>query len=97
MKDEKNLDNPLGSEHYKLGDFLSHKEDKHYALKEGKKQISEVDTHQTHREDKVVILEDSRWWLGRSDKVVHKMVWKEHDLILLLMGYDMSDPQHGVG
>ena len=49
-------------------------------------------------EDKVVVLEDSRWCLGyRPDKVVHKMSWKEHDLILLLVGYDMSVPQCGVG
>jgi hypothetical protein len=37
MMAKKNLYNPMGSEHYKTGDFLSHKEDKHFSLEEGKK------------------------------------------------------------
>ena len=37
MKDEKHLDNPVGSKHYKLGYLLAHKEDKHFSLEEGKK------------------------------------------------------------
>jgi hypothetical protein len=36
MMAEKHLHNPVGSEHYKSVDLLSHKEDKHYALEEGK-------------------------------------------------------------
>jgi hypothetical protein len=31
------------------------------------------------------------------DKFVHKMVKKEQDLILLLVGYDMTAPQCGDG
>jgi hypothetical protein len=34
---EKHLHNLVGSEHYKSGNFLSHKEDKHVSLKESKK------------------------------------------------------------
>ena len=45
MKDEKHLDKPVGSEHYKPDDLLAHKEDKHFSLEEGKKSIWEVDTH----------------------------------------------------
>jgi hypothetical protein len=37
MMDEKHLDKPMGSEHYRPSDFLAHKEDKHVSLEEGKK------------------------------------------------------------
>ena len=36
MMVEKHLYNPMGSDHYNPGDFLSHKEDKHFSLEEGK-------------------------------------------------------------
>jgi hypothetical protein len=31
------LHNPVGSDHYKTGDFLAYKEFKHFSLEEGKK------------------------------------------------------------
>jgi hypothetical protein len=37
MMVEKHLHNSLGSEHYKPGDLLAHKEDKHFSLEEGNK------------------------------------------------------------
>jgi hypothetical protein len=46
MKVEKHLhreDNPMGSEDCKLDDLLSHKEDKHFSLEEGKQSIPEAD------------------------------------------------------
>jgi hypothetical protein len=36
MVDEKHLHNPVGSEHYRPGDFLSHEEDKKISLENGK-------------------------------------------------------------
>jgi hypothetical protein len=45
MMVEKHLHNPVGSEHYELGDFIARKEDKHVSLEEGKKWILEVDTY----------------------------------------------------
>jgi hypothetical protein len=36
MMAEKHLYNPVGSEHYKLGDLLAHKEDKHFSFEDGK-------------------------------------------------------------
>jgi hypothetical protein len=36
MVDEKQLHNPVGYEQYRLGDLLSHEEDKHSALENGK-------------------------------------------------------------
>ena len=94
---EKCWHDPVDFEHYRSGDLLAHEEDRHFSLEDGKEQIPEMDTHQTHEEDKVVVLEDSRWCFGcHLDKVVHKMFWKEQDLILLLVGYDMSAPQCGV-
>jgi hypothetical protein len=97
MMDEKHFHNPVGSEHYRPGDLISHEEDKHFSLEDGKEEILDADAHYTHEEDKTVVSENSRWCLGCcSDKVVRKMFWKEQDLILLLVGYDMSSPQHGV-
>ena len=37
MMAEKHLHNPVVSEHYKPGELLAHKEDKHFSLEEGKK------------------------------------------------------------
>ena len=97
MMDEKHLHNLVGYEHYKSSDLFSQKEDEQCTLEEGKEQILEVGTHQACREDKVVILEDSRWCLGcHPDKIVRNMFQKEHDLIPLLVDYEMSTPQHGV-
>jgi hypothetical protein len=40
-----------------------------------------------------MVPENSRWCLGyRPDNIARKMFWKEHDLIPLLAGYDMSAP-----
>jgi hypothetical protein len=36
MMDEKHLHNPVGSEHYRLGDLFAHEEDKHFSLENGK-------------------------------------------------------------
>jgi hypothetical protein len=36
MVDEKNLNNPVGFEHYRAGYLLSHEEDKHFSLGNGK-------------------------------------------------------------
>jgi hypothetical protein len=36
MMDEKHLNNPMGSEHYRPCDFLTHEEDKHFSLEDGK-------------------------------------------------------------
>jgi hypothetical protein len=36
MMDEKHLHNLMGFEHYRLGDFISHKEDKHFSLEDGR-------------------------------------------------------------
>ena len=94
---EKHLHNPMGSEHYRPSDLLSHEEDKHFSLENGKEQIPEADTHEAHEEDNIVVLENSRWCLGcRPNKIVRKMFWKEQDLILLLVGQDTSSPQCGV-
>jgi hypothetical protein len=36
MMDEKHWHNPVGFEHYRLGDLLAHEEDKHFSLENGK-------------------------------------------------------------
>jgi hypothetical protein len=36
MMNEKHLLNPMGYEHYRLGDLFSHEEDKHFSLENGK-------------------------------------------------------------
>jgi hypothetical protein len=36
MMDEKHFHNPVGSEHYRLGDLLAHEEDKKISLENGK-------------------------------------------------------------
>jgi hypothetical protein len=36
MMTKKHFHNPVGSEHYKMGDLLAQKEDEHCALEEGK-------------------------------------------------------------
>jgi hypothetical protein len=36
MLEEKHLHNPVGSKDYRSGDFLVHKEDKHFSLEDGK-------------------------------------------------------------
>ena len=40
-------------------------------------------------EDKIVVLEDPRFDLGHPDKVFQNIIQKEHDLVLLLVGYGM--------
>ena len=89
----------MDSEQYKLVDSVvgdkqfSLKEGKQFVPEEGKHQPLGEDKHQTLGEDKVVVLEDPKWDFGHLDKVFQKIVQKEQDLILLLVGYGMIDPQ----
>jgi len=84
------VDSIAGDKQFSLegGKQFFPKEDTHYSCGE--------DKHWTLGEDKVVVLEDPKWDLGCSDKVVHKIVWKEQDLILFIGGYGIISPQRRV-
>jgi hypothetical protein len=60
--------------------------DKYFSLEEGKHFLFVEGKHLTLGEDTFVVLEDPKWDLGHPDKVFLNIIWKEHDLVLLLVG-----------
>jgi hypothetical protein len=63
--------------------------DKQSTLEEGKHYVPTEGKQLTLGEDKIVVLEDPRFDLGHPDKVFQNIIQKEHDLVLLLVGYGM--------